>query len=242
MPRTRLLRSFAAALALRRASLLLASVPVRHGAGRRPRADRARLPARAQQRRPRALRHRRARPGRGPGHALRRRPVAQVYPFLPQFLEQRAAELVLLDQARSRGVVVDDERRRGGRRPGARPVPRRGRVLEVLAAPASATSTTCAPSPARPRRSTRSSPLIEAEVVLSELEVRVAYESSAPQLVQPEAEVCARHILVDDEAQAAELSAARAAAPTSPRWRRRVLDRPRVGRERRRARLLPRGA
>jgi len=48
---------------------------------------------------------------------------------------------------------------------------------------------------------------LEADVTLSELEIRVAYEAVKPELTQPE-QVCARHILVDDEAGAAALSRA----------------------------------
>ncbi len=138
--------------------------------------------------------------------------LEQVYPFLPDFLQQRANEVVLLEQARYRGLAVDDavvaaivDQARGqfpdeaafmavltgaGFRDVAHleDVVRETELLDALLAE------------------------IESEVVLSELEVRVAYESFKPQLMQP-AQVCARHILVEGEAAAAALSrAARAGA------------------------------
>lgn len=138
--------------------------------------------------------------------------MEQLYPFLPQFLEQRAGELVLVDAARARGLAVDDEVVDGFLAQAREQFPDEAafdavledagfgdveQLLEVL----------------------REEQLVqllfaelEAEVVLSELEVRVAYEALKPQLVQPE-QVCASHILVDDETGAAALSrAARAGA------------------------------
>lgn len=138
--------------------------------------------------------------------------MAQLYPFLPQYLEQRAGEIVLLDAARARGLAVDEA------------------IVEAFLAQARTQfpdeATFAAVLDQAGFRDVeqllgilREEELLqllfaelEAEVVLSELEVRVAYEAVKPQLVQPE-QVCARHILVDDEAGAGALSrAARAGA------------------------------
>ncbi|MDF1522274.1 MAG: hypothetical protein P1P87_05575 [Trueperaceae bacterium] len=133
--------------------------------------------------------------------------LAEVYPFYPQFLEQRAGELVLLEQARVRGLVVDEavveavvDQARGQ-------FPDEATLLEVLAAAGFRDLDQL-------RELVRETELIqavvaevEAEVELSDLEVRVAYESLRPQLVRPE-EVCARHILVESELAAAALGRA----------------------------------
>ena len=133
--------------------------------------------------------------------------IAQLYPFLPQFLDQRASELVLLDQARARGLVVDE-----------------GTVEEVVAQargqfPDEAAFTEVLVSAGfrdvdHLREVVRETELIalvvetiESEVVLGDDEVRVAYAAVRAQLVRPE-EVCARHILIDDEAAAAALGRA----------------------------------
>lgn len=133
--------------------------------------------------------------------------IAQVYPFLPQFLDQRATELVLLDQARARGLAVDE-----------------GVVDEVVAQargqfPDEAAFTEVLASAGfrdvdHLREVVRETELIalvvaaiESEATLTEDEVRVGYAAVRSQLVRPE-EVCARHILVDGEAAAAALGRA----------------------------------
>jgi peptidyl-prolyl cis-trans isomerase C len=204
MPRTRLLRSFAATLAT---LLLLASsfataqaddpVLIELGSQReRSSAVMARFEI--------AVRGLAAGQGMPYDDAL----WAQVYPFLPQFLEQRAAEMVLLDHARSRGVVVDDER--------VEEVVAQARAqfgddddafLEVLAGAGFRDLDQLRAVARETETIDALIVLIEAETVLSELEVRMGYESLRAQLMQP-AEVCARHILVAERAQAEELSAA----------------------------------
>jgi hypothetical protein len=61
----------------------------------------------------------------------------QLYPFLPNFLEQRANELVMLDYARQRGItvapeaideIVADVRRTTGDDDDVRPAAQRGRL------------------------------------------------------------------------------------------------------------------
>jgi peptidyl-prolyl cis-trans isomerase C len=143
----------------------------------------------------------------GQGMAYDEALLAQVYPFLPQFLEQRGTELVLLEVARVRGVVVDDAVVEGVVERARAQFPDEAAFLEILAtagfrdldqlrAVARETETIDALIAA-----------IEAEIVLTELEVRMGYEALKPQLTQP-AQVCARHILVEDEAQAVQLAEA----------------------------------
>lgn len=143
----------------------------------------------------------------GQGMAYGPELLAEVYPFYPQFLEQRAGELVLLEQARVRGLTVDEavveavvDQARGQ-------FPDEATLLEALAAAGFRDLDQL-------REIVRETELIqavisevEAEIELSELEVRVAYESLRPQLVRPE-EVCARHILVESEAAAGALGRA----------------------------------
>jgi peptidyl-prolyl cis-trans isomerase C len=133
--------------------------------------------------------------------------MAQVYPFLPQFLEQRAAEMVLLDHARSRGVVVEDERIDEVVAEARAQFPDDDAFLEVLATAGFRDEDQLRAVARETETIDALIVLIEAETVLSELEVRMAYESLRSQLTEA-AQVCARHILVAEEAQAAELSAA----------------------------------
>ncbi len=138
--------------------------------------------------------------------------LAELYGFLPQFIEQRAGELVLLQEARRRGLsadeaaveaVVDQARAR---------FPEAEAFDEVLASAGFRDVDHL-------RELVRESELIsalvaeiESDVELTELEVRVAYEALKPQLVRPE-QVCARHILVDSEVSASVLArSARAGA------------------------------
>jgi parvulin-like peptidyl-prolyl isomerase len=138
--------------------------------------------------------------------------LAQVYPFLPQFLEQRASELVLLDQARARGLVVDEATVDEVVAQARGQFPDEDAFTEVLVSAGFRDVDHL-------RAIVRETELIglvvaeiESEVAFTEDEVRVAYAAVRAQLVRPE-EVCARHILLDDEAAAAALGrAARAGA------------------------------
>jgi peptidyl-prolyl cis-trans isomerase C len=138
--------------------------------------------------------------------------VAQVYPFLPQFLDQRASELVLLEQARARGLAVDESVVDGVVAQARGQFPDEAAFAEVLAGAGFRDVDHL-------REIVRETELIalvvaaiESEVTFTEDEVRVAYAAVRSQLVRPE-EVCARHILVDSEAAAAALGrAARAGA------------------------------
>lgn len=138
--------------------------------------------------------------------------MAQVYPFLPQFLDQRASELVLLEQARLRGLVVDEDVVEGVVDQARGQFPDEAAFAAVLADAGFRDVDHL-------RTIVRETELIglvvaaiESEVSFTEDEVRVAYAAVRAQLVRP-AEVCARHILVDSEAAAAALGrAARAGA------------------------------
>ena len=127
---------------------------------------------------------------------------AQLYPFLPNFLEQRVGELVLLDYARTRGLSVPE-----------------GRVDEIVADVRASTGGddevfALLLGEAGFRDEAQLRTLIEeGELVqlafeairdgvsVSEAELRVAYQGARERFAVP-AEVCARHILVAEEAEA----------------------------------------
>lgn len=137
---------------------------------------------------------------------------AQLYPFLPQFLEQRASELVLLEQARVRGIVVDEAQVEAVVAQARGQFPDEAAFQQVLGEAGFRDVDHLRELVRETERIEAVVAAIEAGIELGDLEVRVAYESLKPQLVRPE-EVCARHILVDDEAAAAALGrAARAGA------------------------------
>ncbi len=122
----------------------------------------------------------------------------QLYPFLPNFLEQRVSELVLIDYARTRGLSVPE-----------------GRIDEIVADVRATTGNDddvfaqlLAEAGFRDEDQLRTliseSELvqlayeaIEAGVVVSEAEVRVSYQGTRERYVVP-AEVCAKHILVPE--------------------------------------------
>jgi len=132
----------------------------------------------------------------------------QLYPFLPNFLEQRVSELVLIDYARTRGLSVPE-----------------GRIDEIVADVRATTGNDddvfaqlLAEAGFRDedqleagfrdedqlRTLISESELvqlayeaIEAGVVVSEAEVRVSYQGTRERYVVP-AEVCAKHILVPE--------------------------------------------
>lgn len=127
---------------------------------------------------------------------------AQLYPFLPNFLEQRVGELVLIDYARTRGLTLPE-----------------GRVDEVVADVRATAGGDDAVfeqllseagfrDEAQLRTLVEESELvqlafeaIEAGVVVSDAELRVSYAGTRERFVEP-AQVCARHILVAEEAEA----------------------------------------
>ncbi len=126
----------------------------------------------------------------------------QLYAFLPSFLEQRITELVLIDYARTRGLtvaeatideIVANVRATTGEDPEA---------FEALLLEAGFRDE------AQLRELIEESELVQLAfdaigeaVVVSEDEIRVAYQGLRQRFVES-AEVCARHILVEDEATA----------------------------------------
>ena len=131
---------------------------------------------------------------------------AQLYEFLPSFLEQRVSELVLLDYARTRGLSLPE-----------------GRVDEVVAGVRANTGDDEAVfvalleeagfrDEAHLRELIEESELVQAAfeairdgVQVGDDEVRVAYQADRQRFVEPE-QVCARHILVAELEEAEELA------------------------------------
>ena len=140
----------------------------------------------------------------------------QLYPFLPNFLEQRVSELVMIDYARTRGLSLPE-----------------GRVDDIVADVRATTGNDDAAfaqllTEAGFRDEDQLRTLIEESelvqlafeairtgVVVSEDEMRVSYQGTRERYVEP-AEVCAKHILVADldeaEAVAERLQAGEAFA------------------------------
>lgn len=122
----------------------------------------------------------------------------QLYPFLPNFLEQRVSELVLIDFARTRGLSVDDEaidaiidgvRASTGGDP---------EVFELLLGEAGFRDE------AQLREIVAEGELVQLAyqaildgVTISEGELRVAYQGARERFTTP-AEACVDHILVGD--------------------------------------------
>ena len=130
--------------------------------------------------------------------------MEQLYPFLPQFLEQRAGEIVLLEAARARGLAVDDEVLDGILAEAREQFPDEAAFDAVLANAGFGDVEQLLAVLREEQLVQLLFADLEAEIVLSELEVRVAYEALKPQLMQPE-QVCARHILLEtvEDAEAA---------------------------------------
>jgi parvulin-like peptidyl-prolyl isomerase len=133
--------------------------------------------------------------------------LEQLYAFMPQFVEQRASELALVEAARARGIVVSDDdvavvvsQIRGQ-------FPVEGFFLMVLADAGFRNLEQLAGVLREEELVRRLIAAIEADVVIGDLELRVAYEAVRPMLVQGE-QVCARHILVDTELEAEAMARA----------------------------------
>jgi peptidyl-prolyl cis-trans isomerase C len=134
--------------------------------------------------------------------------LGQLYGFLPTFLDQRATELVLLAQARARGIVVDE---RDVDAVVARLRTSLGGDDEAYQAALAAAGFR---SEAQLRLLVQEAELVrrtlaairEAVVVTAD-EVTIAYHAQRLRFATP-AEACARHILVSAEEQALELRAA----------------------------------
>ena len=133
--------------------------------------------------------------------------LEQLYAFMPQFVEQRASELALVEAARARGIVVSDDdvavvvsQIRGQ-------FPDEGFFMMVLADAGFRNLEQLAGVLREEELVRRLIAAIEADVVIGDLELRVAYEAVRPMLVQGE-QVCARHILVDTELEAEAMARA----------------------------------
>lgn len=138
--------------------------------------------------------------------------LEQVYPFLPQFLDQRGTELALLEAARARGLQVDEQALDDFVAQLRTMYPADDEFAAVLANAGFRDVDLLLTVVGEEELIQQLFAGLEADVVLSDLEVRVAYEALRPQLVQG-AQVCARHILVEREADAGALArAARAGA------------------------------
>jgi peptidyl-prolyl cis-trans isomerase C len=133
--------------------------------------------------------------------------LEQLYPFMPQFVEQRASELALVDAARQRGIVVSDDDVAAvvGQIRGQ--FPDEGFFMMVLADAGFRSLEQLAAVLQEEELVRRLFAAIEAEVEIGDLELRVAYEAVRPMLVQGE-QVCARHILVDSELEGAAMARA----------------------------------
>jgi peptidyl-prolyl cis-trans isomerase C len=133
--------------------------------------------------------------------------LEQLYGFLPTFLDQRATELVLMDQARSRGIVVEEseidaivERVRTS-------LGDDGAGFERALAGAGFSSE------AQLRVVVRETELVQRAlasirdaIVVTADEVTIAYHAQRLRFTSP-AESCARHILVADEDRATAMLA-----------------------------------
>ena len=132
--------------------------------------------------------------------------LAQLYPFLPSFLEQRVTELVLLDYARTRDLTLP-EGRVDDIVAGVRAnVGDDDEVFELLLGEAGFRDE------AHLRELISESELVQLafdtirdRVELGEAELRVAYQADRASYVEP-AEACVRHILVPDLETAEDLA------------------------------------
>lgn len=130
--------------------------------------------------------------------------AAQMRTYLPAYLSQRAQEVVLLVEARRRGLEADEasvqatiDRIRSG-------VPEDVSYEQALADAGFGDEAHLRTMIAEGDVLNQLMAAIESEVEVSDDAVLVRYVAERPNLTQPES-FCARHILVDDEALAARL-------------------------------------
>jgi len=134
----------------------------------------------------------------GQGLAYSPEVFEQLYPFLPNFLEQRASELVLIDYARTRGLSVSDDEIEailGDVRASTGGDPE---IFQLLLAEAGFRNED------QLRELIEETELVQLAyeaiftgVVISDAELRVAYQGARERFVTP-AEACVDHILVAD--------------------------------------------
>ena len=138
--------------------------------------------------------------------------IEQFYPFLGQFLDQRASELALLGAAAARQIVLDPAQLDAEIASIRARFPDEATFVQALADAGFVDVDTLALLVAETEIINLLIDQLAADVTIGEDEVQVAYAALVPDITQPE-RVCARHILVDDEAGANALSrAARAGA------------------------------
>ncbi len=130
--------------------------------------------------------------------------LEQLYGFLPTFLDQRATELVLMAQARARGIEVDEteidaivERVRAN-------VGDADAFAQVMADAGFTGEPQLRVLVRETELVQRALEAIRASVVVTADEVTIAYHAQRLRFTAP-AESCSRHILVDEEALAWEL-------------------------------------
>lgn len=133
--------------------------------------------------------------------------LAQVYAFMPDFLEQRASEVVLLDQAASRGLVVDEAAADAAVEEVRARFPDEAALDAALGQAGFRDLEHFRSVVAETQLIESVIDAVDADVVIGEQELQVAYAALRPQLTEPE-QVCARHILVDTELGAAALGRA----------------------------------
>lgn len=131
--------------------------------------------------------------------------LEQVYPFLPQYLDQRGTELALLEAARGRGLVVDAQALDDFVDQLRVMYPDDDEFAAVLADAGFRDVELLLAVVGEEQLIQQLFAALEEGIVLSDDEVRVAYEALKPQLTQPE-QVCARHILLASEAEAGALA------------------------------------
>ena len=131
--------------------------------------------------------------------------LEQVYPFLPQFLDQRGTELALLQAARARGLQVDTDALDGFVAQLRTMYPEDEAFAAVLADAGFSGLDQLLTVVGEEDLIQRLFAALEDGDVLGDREVRGADQAVRPQLVQPE-QVCARHILVASEAEAGALA------------------------------------
>lgn len=133
--------------------------------------------------------------------------LEQLFAFMPQFVEQRASELALVDAARLRGLEVSDEEVEAVVTQIRGQFPDENFFMMVLAEAGFRSLEQLSAVLREEEMVRRLLAAIEGDVVVAELELRVAYEAIRPQLNQGE-EACARHILVETEVEAAAVARA----------------------------------
>ncbi len=134
----------------------------------------------------------------------------QLYGFLPTFLDQRATELVLIAQARSRGIAVEEQEIDAIIERVKENVGGEAAFERTLTNAGFGDETQLRSVVRETELVKRALAAIRAGIVVGPEEVTIAYHAQRLRFTTP-AEACSRHILVDDEEHARDLLAALAA-------------------------------